>query len=340
MVVGQHVARTTLLGFGCASTAVRPPSPRSPAHFSVGADGLLYRLAVLNRSKHRRPAPRIARIPVVVDTSAFRACLELDRDRDGRYWRRGRADAGAFAFAGLLSAQIVSAVGVELPEAQLRSIASIYMRAVRPEEDYSLAVDLLHSGSQLGTVRVDVMQADRLCATAQVLLGPPAPRLVDHEEAVPRVARAAECPPASGFADLAGETRTVGGVDLRRSDQSVDPVFSAWRRLPGLGADDWAARAVIVHDANAFLPGTALLPHSGLGLVDAHNTIIAVITASDVVFHRSPRLEQWSLFHNRSTFAGEGWAFGRGAVYEEGRLVASYSQQAMLRPQGPHRQAL
>jgi acyl-CoA thioesterase II len=268
----------------------------------------------------------------VVDLADFAESVELDHLGDGRFVRRPSPGiGGGFVFAGLVSAQMMKAAGARLP-ASPRSISTIYTAIIRPDEPYEIFVEPIHTGRQLTAMTITATQSGRTCASAQSVLGPSVPDLIRHSRAARPIGPPEAATPSSSFPNLAGEVRVVGAVDLARSDQSVRPVFSAWRRVHDLAPDTNLAPAVVAHDANSFLPGTALLPHAGFSLSDAHRRIMTVITASRVVFHQPIDLRQWVLFDCESTFAGEGWAFGTGTVSaESGALLASFSQETMIR---------
>jgi acyl-CoA thioesterase-2 len=267
----------------------------------------------------------------MADVADFAASLELEKLDEGAFVRRPPVGApSGFVFAGLVSAQMLRAITTTFPNQPPRSISSIYTAIIRSHEPYEIRVQPIHTGRQLTAVNVTAIQEGRSCASAVALLGPTVADLIRHSSPAP----AGRPPPTTGdntfFANLVGEVQVVEGIDLSRSDQSLPPIFSVWRRAGGLERD--LHPAVVAHDANSFLPGTALLPHAGLGLADAHRTITTVITASEVAFHQPMDLEAWAVFENRSSFAGGGWAYGTGTVHSEnGPLLASYTQQAMIR---------
>jgi acyl-CoA thioesterase len=51
-----------------------------------------------------------------------------------------------------------------------------------------------------------------------------------------------------------------------------------------------------------------------------------------IAFHDDAPLDQWVLYANRATWSGRGLCQGDGKIYsQDGRLLASYSVQAMIR---------
>ena len=79
--------------------------------------------------------------------------------------------------------------------------------------------------------------------------------------------------------------------------------------------------------------GTALRPHEGLSQADSTVRLATAVTAHQVVFHRAFRLDDWCLVDQCSPVAAGARAFGVGNVFDaDGRLVASFTQESMVRP--------
>jgi acyl-CoA thioesterase-2 len=66
---------------------------------------------------------------------------------------------------------------------------------------------------------------------------------------------------------------------------------------------------------------------------DADNvTMFQGVTSHSVWFHRQFRTDRWLLLRQHSPVLAHGRCFGRGDVLaEDGTLVASYAQEALLR---------
>ena len=76
----------------------------------------------------------------------------------------------------------------------------------------------------------------------------------------------------------------------------------------------------------------ALLPHAGLGESQAHVTLSTGVLAITIALHEDANLRDWLLYANPAIYAGRGLVQGEGRVFgEDGRLVASYTVQAMVR---------
>jgi acyl-CoA thioesterase len=76
----------------------------------------------------------------------------------------------------------------------------------------------------------------------------------------------------------------------------------------------------------------ALRPHEGIGQREAHRSLSTAINAISLSFHADVHADRWMLYHHVSTFAGDGMTRSECQVRdEEGRLVASFSVDAMVR---------
>jgi acyl-CoA thioesterase-2 len=86
-----------------------------------------------------------------------------------------------------------------------------------------------------------------------------------------------------------------------------------------------------------YLLDTALMPHA-VSMV-SNRLIIASIDHA-MWFHRSVRVDDWLLFATDSPSASGARGFTRGSVFtRDGRLVASASQEGLIRPKSPDMQS-
>jgi acyl-CoA thioesterase len=73
-------------------------------------------------------------------------------------------------------------------------------------------------------------------------------------------------------------------------------------------------------------------PHEGVSEAQAHVTLSTGILAATIAFHDEFDVSDWLLYANPALWAGRGLAQGEGHVFaRDGRLVASYTVQAMIR---------
>jgi acyl-CoA thioesterase-2 len=73
-------------------------------------------------------------------------------------------------------------------------------------------------------------------------------------------------------------------------------------------------------------------PHAGIGQSMAHREISTAVLTQAPVFHDEVHASAWHFLDHESVFAGGGRCYGRANVFtEEGSLVASFTQEALLR---------
>jgi acyl-CoA thioesterase len=193
-------------------------------------------------------------------------------------------------------------------------------------------------------VNVTARQGDRLCARSLVLLDAPDPDLIRHAAPAPRVdgpEQAADAGP-SPLVFPGAELRIVGGVDTWSPDAPVGPAeLFAWLRFRAAPEDVAANQAILAWGTDGFLIGTAMRPHTGIGQADAHRTLSTGVVGHTLTFHEPFTTRDWLLLAHESTHASAGRAHGRAQVFtREGRLVASFVQDAMLRAMAEPRQTM
>jgi acyl-CoA thioesterase II len=123
------------------------------------------------------------------------------------------------------------------------------------------------------------------------------------------------------------ETRAV--VDLNATTTGP-PQFEVWMRTPSV--DPELAPALAAYATDLTLIGTALRPMDGLGQRGNGTAFTSAVTSHTIWFHRPFRTDGWLLLRQHSPLLAHGRSFGRGDMLaEDGTLVASYAQEALLR---------
>jgi acyl-CoA thioesterase-2 len=125
---------------------------------------------------------------------------------------------------------------------------------------------------------------------------------------------------------LPWETRCTTDLDAGAAGA---PLLELWLRVPPV--EPGLARAVVAYASDLTLIGTALRPFEGVSQRDAGRAFTSAVTSHTLWFHR-PVPPGWVLLRQEAPIAAGGRSFGRGDVLtEEGALVASYAQEALLR---------
>ena len=123
------------------------------------------------------------------------------------------------------------------------------------------------------------------------------------------------------------ETRAVDDLNAHHRRAAE---FDLWMRTPEVDATLAPALAAYATDLN--LIGTALRPMEGLGQRGNGTQFTSAVTSHTLWFHRPFRTDEWLLLRQHSPVLAHGRCFGRGDVLtDDGVLVASYAQEALLR---------
>jgi acyl-CoA thioesterase-2 len=267
------------------------------------------------------------------------ACLELRRPPPGSGSTRerpadefeGRNQALPYhrLFGGQLLAQLVQAAALACPDKSVKSLHALFPREGRAAEPVSYGVERQHEGRAFATLTITARQSHGVLAAATVSMhsaedGP-------DRQAVPAV------PPVPGSQDRVGldlipwETRSTADLDARQAGPAE---LELWMRTPPVRPE--LAPALTAYATDLSLIGTALRPLAGVSQRDAGTAFTSAVTSHDLWFHRSFRTDAWLLLRQHSPVLAGGRCFGRGDVLtEQGLLVASYAQEALLRFRGP-----
>jgi acyl-CoA thioesterase II len=137
------------------------------------------------------------------------------------------------------------------------------------------------------------------------------------------------------------ELRLDGITDPHDPDEVGPPVLDAWLRYSQVPTDPALAKALIAHFTGHLSISTTMRAHPGIGTSTAHDTLSTGVMAIAVTFHEPVVWDGWLLYHHESVQVGAGMSLVRGQVFtEEGRLLASFSQDGMIRaftPDAPER---
>lgn len=277
----------------------------------------------------------LKRFPNWGDAADLIALLDVQPAGDGTYVSGARADWRRPVAEGsqLLGQTVVAA----MRHADGRRVVSAHMAFLRVADSgrpVRIELDQRSAGRTFTAVAAQVLQDDWCCAAGTLLLDATAPDVIRHAEAPPPAAAAG--PYAAAPVDMG-----VTGRDLRVVDDAYTgapdapvgpPELDAWVRFRSV-PDDPALHAGLLAQFTGHLSiAAALRPHAGIGQHAAHDTLSMGINAIAIAFHAPVRVDQWLLYHHRSTFAGDGMTHAECRVHDEaGALVASFTVDAMVR---------
>jgi acyl-CoA thioesterase II len=235
-----------------------------------------------------------------------------------------------------LLAQSLVAAAKTLPGRTVRSAHALFVSVADPAQRLEFTVAPLRAGRSFASAVITVRQGERTCATSTVLLDQPQPDIIRHDHpAVPPAAGPGAAYPAG--MPLPGREVRIEGVRSHSSpDEAGPPVMDAWLRYDTLPQRDDLRRALLAHFTGHLSISTTMRAHPGIGTAQAHDTISTAVMAIGVSFHDPVQWDGWIRYHHESTYVGAGMSYVRGQVLTaDGRLLASFSQDAMIRAFAP-----
>jgi acyl-CoA thioesterase-2 len=223
-------------------------------------------------------------------------------------------------------AQMIVAAAKRFPEKSVRSVYAVFARAVMvgagPVE---LEVDVVGEGRSTATAVVSAKQNGKRCITATLLADVPTADVIRHHLPRPQVAAPAEA--------NAGELRLVDVVDVNSPDEVGPPELYAWLHYDPIPDRDDLAKALIAYFTGHLGISTTMRAHDGIGTSQSHLTVSTAPMTVSVSFHEPVVWGGWILYAHESTQVGSGMSYVRGTVHtEEGELLASFTQDALIRP--------
>jgi acyl-CoA thioesterase-2 len=231
-----------------------------------------------------------------------------------------------------LLAQAVVAAAKRFGEKSVRSVHAVFTRAVLAQPAVEFDIDVVHEGRSMATALVFVRQNGRTCATVTALADTPSPDVIRHQIARPDVAAPAD----ANFCEMpmvGRELRLVDVVDVNSPDEVGPPELYAWLHYDPIPTRDDLAKALVAYFTGHLGISTTMRAHAGIGTSQSHYTVSTAPMTVTVSFHEPVRWDGWILYSHESTQVGAGMSYVRGHVHtEEGDLIASFIQEALIRP--------
>ena len=263
--------------------------------------------------------------------STISEMLSVERIDASTYLARNLRGPSPVVFGGQILAQLVDVASECVPGKELQSLHTVFSRGGLPDEPLHIHVTPLQDGRTYAALSIAVRQGDRLCTQSVALLHDPEPDFVRYSSDPPSVAGPEDAPSRPATHPW-WELRVVDDVDIQDPDVIGPPELYVWSRFLDVPAGLAASQAMLAFASDGLLIGTAMRPHKGVGQALAHVAISTSVVAQTVSFHEPFDAAQWHLLAHRSPYAGRGRSYGQADVFtEDGRLVASYSQENMIR---------
>ncbi len=287
-----------------------------------------------------RSVPSDGALPTYPPVPPIPELLAIDPIGTERY--RGVSPAGwpgGRVFGGLVAGQALRAACATVGDgARPHSLHAYFLRLGRPDLPLDHTVTCVRDGRSFATRAVEVAQAGEVIFTMLASFQ----RAEGGEEY--QVARAADAAlPTDDHGDVLPHLAALSDLEVRdlgptapEPDGTFRSTRRMWLRVRGPLPDDPALHAcIVVFLSDMGIVTAARPPRTPL----AWDTVMAASLDHNVWFHRTARADEWLLsdLHSLSVSGARGLA--RGVMHDaQGRLVASLTQEALVRPtDGPAR---
>lgn len=228
-------------------------------------------------------------------------------------------------FGGQMLAQFARAAGLACSDKTIKSLHVLFAKEGRNTEGVRYELTRHHEGRSFATLTIVARQSSAVIATASASMhavedGP-------QHQAVPDVPPLLTAEHKVAYDLIPWETRSRIDLD---STTAAPGEFAMWMRTPDV--DQELAPALTAYATDLNLIGTALLPLEGHNQRGNGTAFTSAVTSHSLWFHRPFRTDDWLLLRQHSPVLAHGRCFGRGDVLtEDGSLVASFAQEALLR---------
>jgi acyl-CoA thioesterase len=280
----------------------------------------------------------VKRFPTWGDASQLIDILNVTAEGPGRYTSLARTTHHRPVVEGSqMLGQAIVAAGRHAPGRRVVSAHMVFTRAADAGAPLHFDLEEVSAGRSFTTLSVDVRQADRRCAVGTLLLDVTAPDLIRRSIPAPEVPGPYECEPYD-MRVTGRDLRVFEGAYTDDPEAPVGPpVIDAWVRFREVPDDPPLHAGLLAQFTGHMSIAAALRPHEGIGQREAHRSLSTAINAISLSFHADVHADRWMLYHHVSTFAGDGMTRSECRVHdEEGRLVASFSVDAMVKAFAPH----
>ena len=278
-------------------------------------------------------ALRTRRFPPWGDAGDLLGLIDVQETSPGRFVGPPYPDTPRNVVeGGQMLAQGIVAASKMIPGQRVTSGYMIFSKAASFDDPLDLEVDVLRRGRTFSTVEVKIGQGGQLRSAGLLLMDAGSQDAIRGSVAMPDV---------PGPYDAVHLDMGVTNRDLRIVDGAYDPdpdrvgppEIYAWCRFRDDPGEQYLHAALLAQSTTHWTIAAAMRPHPGFGEALAHVTLSTGIMSASIAFHDEVDVTEWLLYANPSIYAGHGLAQGDGRVFtRDGRLVASYTIQAMIRP--------
>ena len=228
-------------------------------------------------------------------------------------------------FGGQLLGQFIRAAQLTCPDKTVKSLHAVFAREGRAAEPVRYPSTRQHQGRSFASLTITAHQTRGVLASSSVSM-PAVEDGPEHQDREPVPALLGEKHRAE-LDLIPWETRCADDLNAVTAGP---PRLELWMRTPPVDGD--LAFALTAYASDLTPIGTALRPLEGFNHSGNGTLFTSAVTSHTVWFHRPLRTDRWLLLRQHSPVLAHGRCFGRGDVLtEDGTLVASYAQEALLR---------
>ena len=229
-------------------------------------------------------------------------------------------------------AQAIVAVAKRFGEKSVRSAYAVFARAVVVGPPVEFGIDVVTEGRTTATAVVSVTQNGKRCIIVTVFTDVPSDDVIRHHLPRPDVAAPADAI-HSEMPMIGRQLRLVDVIDVNSPDEVGPPELYAWLHYEPIPVREDLAKALVAYFTGHLGISTTMRAHEGIGTSQAHLTVSTAPMTISISFHEPFAWDGWILYTHESTQVGAGMSYVRGAVHTEaGELIASFAQDAMIRP--------
>ncbi len=259
--------------------------------------------------------------------------LQLDDIGGGRFrihMPSTSAEGRDVVFSGQYLAQMLMAADrVHNSGKDVRSIHAVFARAATYTKPIELVVDTVLDGRSWGNDTITATQDGKVTARSEVLLNIIEDDLLRHELTPLPLPGPEHATPTEGLYFPGVEVRQVEDEKLEIDGA---PAMATWFRYPTKLDSRAANQAVLAWGTCGALIGLAMRGSEAVRISQAHVSISTGVIAHTLHFLERFDVSNWLQMRQHVIHAGHGRVHGRGLVHtEDGRLVASFHQDAMAR---------
>ncbi len=271
--------------------------------------------------------------------------LDLQKIEENLYLGQNETQAPQRLFGGQVVAQATRAAYATVEGLQMHSLHGYFMRAGDAQRPVLYEIERIRDGRSFTTRRVLAIQNGEAIFSMDISFQVQEPGF-DHAHPMPNVPLPQELaddlavaqaidkddPRMSAIVKVERPFETRSVFKLGSPEWAQDRYFSPiWIRFrePVARTDQVLARCLLAYASDMSVVSTASLPHQSQ--VPRDRLQMASLDHALWV-HREVPIDQWILFHKRTSTAQDSRGMVHADFYgEEGQLVASVTQEGLLR---------